>query len=63
MALRYAGFEKKSKKKTAVDVCYAAGVLGALRDCKFGQLSRQKQVHSSPDLPTGDGVLLVGVPH
>ena len=30
--------------------------LGALRDGVFGQ---QKQAHSSLDLPTGDGVLLV----
>ena len=59
MALRKAGLSKKSSSGCLL----AAGILGALRDNELGQLSRQKQVHSSLDLPTGDGVLLVGVPH
>ena len=63
------GFDKsrfeKRKVKSSSGCLLAAGVLGdslgALRDGVFGQLSRQKQAHSSLDLPTGDGVLLVVV--
>ena len=66
MALRKAGLKKKSKESSSgclLVVGILGDSLGALRDSEFGQLSRQKQVRSSLDLPTGDGVLLVGVPH